>query len=164
MEAATAAAKPAEVVAKSQRQKSWVWEHMEVLQEGVRCKHCTKTFKHTSTNTTNFAKHLNGVHKIFESQPVQSRLTFTPTVTPNSTLAHKIPDIIVRLVVQRNLPLSFVEAPELKELCEALRPTSSSALPSRYALREKLIPEAARQSRNRICALGQGFPPSPLSL
>lgn len=141
----------------ARRHKSWVWEHVaEVSPSEVRCVHCNKRLQRSGTNTTNIAKHLNNKHRLYEGKrsapaaSTQQVLSFAPIITPNSGLARQIADTVVRLIVHHNLPLSTVEAPEMKELCELLRPKSSEALPSRYALRDTFIPQAAEAKRAKI--------------
>lgn len=138
------------------RNKSWVWEHVTVHEASSKicCSYCLKQIT-DSGNTTNIAKHL-AVHRVFPTTSpapatsTQTTLLFQPPIKETSELANKIVDAIVRLIVHHNLPLSTTDAPELKELCDLLRPGSSRVLPSRHGLRAKLIPQAADVKRALI--------------
>jgi len=148
---------------------SWVWGYVvhSKLPNGkddplhVICTKCRKQLERKLGNTSNIAAHLKK-HNIFppapapSATPQQTLSSYFTTPSQSKFLTEKAPDALMRLIASHNLPLRLVEAPELKELFELLRPGSACYIPSRPKL-GSLITKTALAHQQQVEQTLEGF-------
>jgi hypothetical protein len=129
---------------------------------GFFCPICKETFERQKSNTSVVAGHLASKHHILpppDAAPVppartsQTTLLFAPVPRQDASFKEKHNRCIVKLIASKQLPLSFIESPGLRDLCDLLLPGSSKLLASTFDLRpsQQVHPEGARREMAGFC-------------
>ncbi|XP_055034115.2 E3 SUMO-protein ligase ZBED1-like [Misgurnus anguillicaudatus] len=120
--------------------RSVAWDHFDLKNETVHCKHCDAVYKY-NTATTQMMYHLNKVHPSLvnvdggascsQSQPsIKSALARTRSC--DAQRAEKITQTIGKFIEMDMLPLSIVEGNGFQELIHLLEPAYQ--IPSRRTI------------------------------
>lgn len=153
----------------SHPRKSPIWEYAREEtkddKKSIICKLCSKTFDRSKAKntTTGILNHLKYVHfKCFpdlDEDPSNPQQKLTKFVKPKRRLL----DAVVKMVVDSNLPLSFVERGTFTEVIKAAREEVNSEVPTSDILRKE-IQAAANQERQKLTTLLQEIESLAVSL
>lgn len=157
------------------KQKSAVWDYFEKLDSKfAQCKICFKNFS-SGSSTSSLLKHLKNLHKIntssnddeMQDQSMNSELNSSVDMEGSNNRKRKFPsverpcsdekynqlmDMMIDVVIENNLPLSFIESISFKNLMKEVEPNfkvpCTETLKKKIKYKESLLKNEIKSNLN----------------